>query len=268
MEKEAFQSFIWSFGKKHFRPMPWRHSANGYHILLSEVMLQQTQVPRVLVKYPEFLSRFPTVESLAHVPLRDVLSVWQGMGYNRRGMYLKQSAEQLVQQYGGIIPREPHLLERLPGIGPATARAIVVYTYNTPHVFIETNIRRIYIHHFFGDREGVHDKELVPLVEATLDRENPRDWYYALMDYGATLPKLVTNPNRKSKHYTKQSKFEGSTRQVRGSILRALVARDGLSHDALLQYTKTNPSRFVEVIGGMVKDGLVRETGGVYSIQE
>lgn len=156
-------------------------------------MLQQTQVPRVLKKYEEFLKTFPTFQSLAEAPLRDVLRVWQGMGYNRRGKYLRDAAQIVVTKYQKNFPHEPSLIDELPGIGYATACSIAAFAFNKPTIFIETNIRRVFIHHFFKDRRDIDDKELYSLVEAALDRIHPRDWYYALMDYGSYLAKTIKN---------------------------------------------------------------------------
>jgi A/G-specific adenine glycosylase len=212
-------------------------------------MLQQTQVPRVIQKYHEFLEAFPTMHALAQATLPDVLRVWQGLGYNRRGKYLWQAAKQL---YGScsdfVIPAKagiqntnqshsgthlesdahcmltPTELDALPGIGPATAASIYCFTYNKPIVFIETNIRKVFLFHFFSERDEVGDDELIPFIHDTMDVENPREWYYALMDYGSYLSKIVPNPNRKSKQYVRQAKFEGSDRQIRGRLLRDHLA--------------------------------------------
>lgn len=239
MNTNAFKTLILAYAAAHKRDLPWRTPAltpneNGeldlYGVLVSEVMLQQTQVPRVILKYTEFLTAFPTLADLARADLPDVLRVWQGMGYNRRGKYLWQAARKL-QSYHRVIPglsRDPFLtpaeLDALPGIGPATAASIYCFTYNKPVVFIETNIRKVYLFHFFPDREGVGDVELLPYIQKTMDYEQPREWYYALMDYGSYLSKMVPNPNRKSKHYVRQSKFEGSDRQIRGALLRDHLA--------------------------------------------
>jgi len=221
-EVQAFQAQIWAFYRHSGRHnLPWRKTKNPYKILISEVMLQQTQVARVLEKYPEFLEKFSTVEALAVAPLSDVLRVWQGMGYNRRALALKRMAEKIVNEYKGKIPRERLSLESLPGVGHYTAGAVRAFAFNEPEIFIETNIRRIFIHHFFGNKEGISDQEILPLVEATLYMKNPSEWYWALMDYGSHLPKITkTNSNIQSKHYTKQRIFKGSLRELRGKIVR------------------------------------------------
>jgi A/G-specific adenine glycosylase len=209
--------------------MPWRDCDDPYKVLVSEIMLQQTQVPRVLIKYPEFISQFPTFESLANASLKEVIATWQGMGYNRRAKYLKLIAEQIISEYGGKLPDNPIILDSLPGIGPGTAGSLAVFAYNKPAVFIETNIRRVFIHFFFQDQEDIDDKQIYPLVEQSLSGQDPRQWYYALMDYGVHLKKLHKNPSRRSVHHAKQSKFQGSDRQIRGEILRLLLQNPSLT---------------------------------------
>ncbi len=214
-----FQNKIWNFYKDNKRNLPWRNTNNLYFILISEVMLQQTQVPRVLHKYEEFLKTFPTIKHLAESSNEDLLRTWSGLGYNRRAFYLKNAA---IKLYSNPEITPEHLLT-IKGIGPNTAGSIYVFCKNKPYVFIETNIRRVFIFEFFNNKEKIDDKQILSLVEKTLDTKNPREWYYALMDYGTYLAKIYKNPNRKSKHYTKQSKFEGSIRQTRGNILKALL---------------------------------------------
>jgi A/G-specific adenine glycosylase len=218
-----FRDTVWVHYRDHGRGMPWRETWDPYRILVSEIMLQQTQVSRVREKYRQFLDTFPSVEALAAASLQEVLSLWQGLGYNRRAKFLHQAAITIVRDYGGRLPESPEELAELPGIGKNTAGSLAAFAFNRPTVFVETNIRRACIYWFFPERERVPDSELIPWVEATLDRENPREWYYALMDYGAMLKSVVGNPNRRSAHYTRQSPFANSTRQVRGRILRVLT---------------------------------------------
>lgn len=187
-------------------------------------MLQQTQTDRVVPKYEAFLAAFPTLAALAAADSVTVLQYWQGLGYNRRGLNLQRAAQEIMSRFSGQVPTAEQDLRSLPGIGPYTAAAIRAFAFNMPAVVIETNIRRAYLHHFFADQEGVPDKELLPVIDRTMDRKNPRQWYQALMDYGAYLGRTLPNPNRRSKHYSKQSKFEGSRRQLRGEIVRQSVA--------------------------------------------
>lgn len=254
----TFQAQIWAFYRHSGRQnLPWRKTKNPYKILVSEIMLQQTRVSRVLEKYPEFLRIFPDVETLARASLSEVLIVWQGMGYNRRALALKRMAEKIVAEHKGKIPRERNELEELPGVGPYTAGAVCAFAFNEPEIFIETNIRRIYIHHFFPNKMVVSDMEIFPIVKRTLDTNNPREWYWALMDYGSQLPKVIKkNPNVQSKHHTNQSVFRGSLRELRGKIIRTLSKKsEGL---VAIKRLCDNDKRTVEALRKLIKDKLVK----------
>ncbi len=229
-----FRQKIYAHYHAHARFFPWRppslrirkdKTLDPYKVLVSEVMLQQTQAHRVVPYYREFLRRFPTVQSLSRVPLRDVLNVWSGLGYNRRALLLTRAAKELVRQRKGIFPRDPAELELLPGVGPATASAIAAFAWNYPSSYLDTNVRSVFLHEFFPNRKKVADTEIVPLLHATLDRKNPRKWYYALLDYGVFIKSRYGNPNRRSMHYSRQTPFRGSRRELRGKILRALIER-------------------------------------------
>ena len=234
---EQLQERVRAYYRAHKRNFPWRETRNPYRILVSEVMLQQTQVARVLVKYPEFIGAFPTVQTLAKAPLAEVLRVWQGMGYNRRAKFLKQASKEIVERHNGKIPSTIAELLSLPGVGKSTAGGILAFAYNIPVAFIETNIRRVFIHHFFPKKKTVSDSDILPLVEATLNTANPREWYYALFDYGTHLAQMMPNPNRRSRHHAKQSVFEGSRRQIRGRVLRVLLTNKETAGE-LFRHTK------------------------------
>lgn len=266
MDIVQFKDFIWQFYHQHKRDFAWRETNNPYHILVSEIMLQQTQTHRVVAKYEQFIAAFPTIEALAHAPLRDVLSVWQGLGYYRRARFLHHSAQKVVEEYAGIFPQDQQMLKTFPGIGINTAGSICAFAFNQPTIFIETNIRAVFIHSFFAGRLDIADKEILPLVEATIDQENPREWYYALMDYGVFLKSRILNPSRKSAHYTKQSKFEGSDRQLRAKILKLIVDARSLSdHDIRLQVTDENV-RIDKIILQLVAEGFIKEMNSIYYI--
>ncbi len=216
--------------------MPWRQpetdgSFDPYKILVSEIMLQQTQVSRVLSKYEQFLTAFPHMRDLANATQAEVLTLWNGLGYNRRARFLHQSAIMVAAQ-GYALPRQAAELTKLPGIGPNTAAAIRAYAFNEPVVFIETNIRSVFIHNFFADDLSVTDARLYPLIEQTLDDQNPRQWYWALMDYGSYLKSKLQNPSRRSARYQKQAPFMGSRRQLRGQIIR-LLSRQPMQREQL-----------------------------------
>ncbi len=237
--------------------LPWRKTTDPYHILVSEIMLQQTQVSRVMVKYPLFISAFPGIQSLAKASLTEVLSVWKGMGYNRRAIALRDIAGIVVSGFSGVIPDDETVLSGFPGIGKATASSIVAFAFDRPVVFIETNIRRVYIHCFFSDQAPVSDREILPLVTRTLDCEHPREWYYALMDYGAELGRNIPNPNRRSTHYHRQPAFEGSDRQLRGRVLGLLLQDGILAKEDLISGTGENPERIEEILRILAREGFV-----------
>lgn len=254
---DQFRRIIWDYYHTSGRPMAWRETTDPYRIYVSEVMLQQTQVERVNMKYPEFIAAFPDFLSLARAPLGDILRVWQGMGYNRRAKLMKAAAERIVSEFGGNLPRDVATLRTLPGLGSATAASVAAFAYNTPVVFIETNIRRVFIHFFFGERGDVADSEIFPLVERSLDWINPREWYYALMDYGAMLKQKVSNPNLRSTAYKRQSAFEGSSRQVRGKIIRLLLDGGPTDRATIICMVADEKSRTETIIGKLIAEGFI-----------
>lgn len=262
--REAFQQTVRQYYHKHGRhDLPWRMGRNPYHIVVSELMLQQTQVNRVIPKYQEFLQHFPTVQELAAVSLGDVLRTWSGLGYNRRAKFLWQAAGQVVQEYNGVFPSNKHELIKLPGIGSNTAGAILAYAYNQPTVFVETNIRTVFLHHFFHDQTDVPDAAVLELVAATLDTENSREWYWALMDYGTCLKQTIGNPNTRSKGYARQSAFHGSRRQVRGQVLRLLGDRPYTVNQLRKE---VNDNRLAGVLEDLVREQLIRQQGKIYHL--
>jgi A/G-specific adenine glycosylase len=236
--------------------LPWRQTQNPYHILVSEVMLQQTQVVRVIPKYQIFLHQFPNTKRLAEAPLGDVLRAWQGLGYNRRAKYLQQAAVVVHQRYRGRWPRSAEALRTLPGIGPYTAGAVAAFAYNEAIPIIETNIRTVFLHHFFPSVTTVPEAELLKLVTDTLDHSNPREWYWALMDYGTHLKQYYGNQNHRAANYTKQSRFNGSNRQLRGAVIRWLSSGP-LSRADLLLRLKVSAERGQGVLAGLCAEGLL-----------
>jgi A/G-specific adenine glycosylase len=262
----AFQQQIYSRYRSTPRPMPWRTTRDPYQILTAEIMLQQTKVERVKTKYAEFLSAFPTLAALSSAPLADVLRVWQGLGYNRRAIALKRCAEEIVSRRGGRFPRAVDELESLPGIGPYTARAVAAFAFGTAEPLVETNIRTLFIHFFFHGRDKVHDREIMPLVAATLDRQNPRDWYYALMDFGVRLKQLHPNPGRRSRHHAPQSRFEGSNRQLRSSLLRTVMAGPGMTAVELAGQLAAEQGDVERNLADMEREGFLCRTGSRYQV--
>ena len=266
---EAFQNVVWAYYEAHGRhDLPWRipepdGSFDPHKVLVSEIMLQQTQVARVMPKYQNLIYRFPTVELLAAAPLREVLKEWNGLGYNRRAKFLHQAAQVVVRDFGGNFPEDIQELVKLPGVGKNTAGAVLAYAFNKPVSFIETNIRTVYIHHFFKDQADIPDTAIVELATQTLDRQNPRVWYWALMDYGTYLKRTVENLNKLSKHYNRQTPFEGSRRQVRGKVLR-LLASGPLTTHALRD--SIADERLDDVLRGLSSEGLIRRSGDSYRL--
>jgi A/G-specific adenine glycosylase len=259
---QIFRAFVLRYWKKHGRhDLPWRISLDPYAILISEIMLQQTQVSRVVPKFQVFLKAFPGFRQLAAARTRDVLQRWQGLGYNRRALMLHRCAQAVIADHEGILPAHYDALVALPGIGPYTAGAILAFAFDQAVPLIETNIRRVYLHHFFPNRRNVSDADIMPLVTRDVRRtRSPRRWYSALMDYGSVLAGSVPNPNRRSKHYAKQSPFEGSYRQVRGAILRILT--QGPTTIAKIQ--KLYPAysaRLPRALDDLVKEGFISMSG-------
>jgi len=256
----AFRTMIYAHYRSSPRPMPWRETGDPYRILVSEVMLQQTQVERVKLKYTEFLMAFPTAKELATAPLPEVLGLWQGLGYNRRAIALKRCAEQIMSRFNGCFPVTASELESLPGIGPYTARAVAAFAFGIAEPLIETNIRTVFIHFFFHGQEKVNDREILPLVERTLDHDNPRDWYYALMDYGVMLKQTLPNPGRRSRHHTQQSRFEGSNRQLRSRILREIMKQPGIALVSLLTMLVAKREAVELNLVALQREGFLIET--------
>lgn len=262
----AFRKRIYTHFKEHGRDFPWRKTREPYHVFVSEVMLQQTQTSRVSQKFPEFIAAFPDFRRLAAAPLKEVYRQWQGMGYNRRALFLQKAAQMVVAAHGGKLPASVEELEELPGIGPATARSIAAYAFSLPVVFIETNIRTIYIHEFFPGKITVRDENLLPLVEQTLDRKDPWTWYNALMDYGVMIKENHPNPGRRSSHYVRQKPFGSSDRRIRGEILRRAAASDTGVTVAAVAAAGFPAERVERCCAALAAEGLLERSGKRFRI--
>lgn len=256
MDSTDFSELLWEKGHELYRDMPWRNDTRPYYVLVSELMLQQTQVTRVVPKFEAFVERFPDEVVLANASLAEVLKYWQGLGYNRRAKYLHETAKMIVTDFNGTFPNTYNDLIKLPGVGKNTAGAILAYSFNLSAVFIETNIRTVYIHHFFSDNFDVDDKQIIELLEATIDHANPRTFYWSLMDYGATLKASGIKNISQSRHYKKQAPLEGSLREMRGFIVKELVVGDKTMHQ-LRHLSKDE--RFLRALDGLISDGLVAQ---------
>jgi A/G-specific adenine glycosylase len=264
VNKKDFVEILWKKARELYRPMPWREDTQPYYVLVSELMLQQTQVDRVTPKFEAFIERFPDVASLATSPLADVLTLWSGLGYNRRAKFLHESAKKIMADFHGRFPETKAALLTLPGVGEGTSGAILAYAFNQPVVFIETNVRTVYFHHFFAEGEKVSDAELAVLVEETLDHEHPREFYWALMDYGTWLKKNGAGKITQSKHYKKQSALKGSIRETRGRIVHRLTLGD--ASIKVLQQDVVVDERFEPALDGLLRDGLVEQTDGLFHL--
>lgn len=255
-EGRSFRNLVLKHWKQHGRHrLPWRKTKDPYKILVSEVMLQQTQVDRVVPYYRRFLARFPTVQDLAKAELSEVLKHWSGLGYNRRAKYLQGAAKAVVELHGGRFPKTYEALRKLPGVGDYTARAVRVFAFNEPDVLIETNIRTVFFHSYHSSilqNARTSDKELSMIAAEAAAGQDPREWHWALMDYGAYLKKSGIKLNKKSAHYAKQSKFEGSLRQVRGAILKA-----HLDKQELRSVKKRFGKKFDIAFTALKKEGLI-----------
>jgi len=249
--------------------MPWRNTKDPYKILVSEVMLQQTQVARVLPKYKEFLKEFPTLTSLAKTSDKKLLKVWQGLGYWKRALSLKKAAKEIIKNHRGKFPQKPGSLQKLPGIGPYTARAIACFSFQNKDAFLDTNIRRVYLYFFFPKKNNISDKEILKTAQKAVWRKNSRKWHYALFDYGALVLK-DKKINRQSKHYTKQSKFKGSFRSFRTKVMRLLLdqPKQTATTSKIQRLLKEANSPYMpkKILASLVKDGLVKKKRNSYSL--
>jgi A/G-specific adenine glycosylase len=263
---QQFRKVIWEHYRKYKRRLPWRETTNPYHVVVSEIMLQQTQVDRVKPKYAEFIKKFPDFASLARGSSQEVLRLWQGLGYNRRALALHNLSKEVIRRFGRTLPSDPAILIELPGIGPGTAGAIAAFAFNKPVTFIETNIRRAFIHYFFPNTQQVSDEQILPLIAATISRTRARHWYYALMDYGSHLRQLPHNPNARSQTYRRQSTFSGSNRQLRGKIIRLLLHEPRLSDTQIVTRTAEPLSRIQVIVKSLEREGFITRAGKKYQL--
>lgn len=265
----AFKTLILIFYAQHGRPFAWRDTSDPYQVLVSEVMLQQTQTGRVVPKYETFLSQWPDFASLAEASTEQLLSVWKGLGYNRRALNLRKSAR-MTQAWDWTIPNDKALIESLPGVGKATSAAIRSFCFGQKSVYLETNIRRVLLSTFYPEEAEIKDKELELLLhELSLINYDMKSWYYALMDYGVLLKALFPNANRRSAHYTKQKKFENSNRQIRGQLIHLLTDTGSkelsVIYDLLSHF---EDERILNSLEQLEQEGFVQEQEGVYGLRE
>jgi A/G-specific adenine glycosylase len=267
-KQQAFSAVVTDFYNNHKRDfLPWRKTNDPYCILVSELMLQQTQVKRVVDKYESFINLYPTIHDLAKASLGAVLLQWQGLGYNRRAKLLHQCAQIVIEKYDGVLPKTKVELELLPGIGPYTAGAIMAFAYNKPVLIVETNIRTVYIHHFFKKTKDVTDGMILDQLQKTMCVMQPRDWYAALMDYGSYLKKINSNNIQQSKHYKKQSRYKGSRRELRGLIIKKLMEKNKVENASFLKsITQFSEDEILSTIQVLIKEGMIEKNNHFYSL--
>lgn len=295
MKIRKFRSIIWSHYRKNKQKnnFPWRKTRNPYHILVSEIMLQQTQIPRVIPKYKEWFVQFPTLKALSEAPFSKVLTTWHGLGYNRRSRFLKDTATIIQTKHKGVFPHSPDELEKLPGIGSYTSRALRCFAFGACEPFLDTNIRRVFIHFFaprlpstmLGARRSgrakqekkIDDAWILSLIEKTEPAHNRPEWYGALMDYGRdVLGALKENPNKKSASYKKQSPFLGSKRYIRAKIIHYLISQKSATPAQIKRALAENPriskqamqKQFPLLISSLKKERLIAPQKNLFVIQK
>lgn len=255
---ELFKKIIYDYYRNHKRKFPFREDITPYKVLVSEIMLQQTQTGRVAEKYLKFIEKFPDFLTLSTASLEEVLRVWKGLGYNRRAIALKKISEIVINDFKGKLPDSLEILKSFPQIGHNTASSILTFAFNKPVFFIETNIRRVYIYFFFPDKNRIEDKDIMTIIKKTIDNNNPREWYYALMDYGVMLKKTHPDLNKRSAHYRKQAPFRGSTRQVRGKLLKLLIKEGPMEIAEIQELSRINDKKKInKILDQLKQEGFI-----------
>lgn len=258
-ELRSFRHLVLDWFEENQRDLPWRNTRDPYRVLVSEVMLQQTQVSRVLPKYTEFIEHFPSVAALGAASTGEVLRAWKGLGYNRRAMYLRQTAEAIQLEYRGIFPERISDLERLPGIGRYTARAIACFAFEAHVAIVETNVRRAI--DWFVDpalKTALPQAALEHLAMRLLPPNVAWQWNQAMIDFGALY--VPTRP-RNSDRPRPAQRFEDTDRFWRGRIVDVLrVAEGALPFEAMLEQLPYRPDerRVRKLLTALSDEGLVR----------
>jgi A/G-specific adenine glycosylase len=267
----GFQQFILNWYSNKARRLPWRMTLDPYSILVSEIMLQQTQVTRVIPKYCEFLSKFPSLDSLSFAPRSTIFQIWQGLGYWKRALNLQATCLQIYNDYNGQFPTKQSILEGMPGIGPYTSAAVTCFAFNRPVVFIDTNIRKVYRHFFFAGNPDVSDEILFPIARKALWHEDPRSWHYALFDYGSIV--LRKKSGKISGNFSKTVPYKGSVRQLRSKIIHLILNSPNqlISRIVLHQILDKMKSHYIDgapqkAITSLIKDAIIKDIEGNYLI--
>ncbi|MCG3221721.1 MAG: Fe-S cluster assembly protein HesB [Candidatus Heimdallarchaeota archaeon] len=257
----SFQDKIFSWWKDNRREFPWRETTNPYFIMVSEIMLQQTQASRVVQKYLEFIERFPDMQSLSNSSQSDLLKLWSGLGYNRRALWLQEAVREILNLEE--FPQTPKQLQILKGIGPYSARSVLIFAFNFDIATVDTNIRRILISEGFASEE-TSEKDLLKIAEQLLPTDKSRDWHNALMDYGSIV---LTASKTGIKPTSQQGKFKGSEREKRGKILKFLLDNESATIEKLNNITNSSKNQLEPILDKMVKDGLIKKFKDKYKIE-
>ena len=267
MEIEEFKNIINTWYLVHRRDLPWRKTFDPYSIVVSEIMLQQTQVGRVLNFYDKFLNTFPTFSSLATADNKTLFELWNGLGYWKRALNLRKIAEIIQLKYEGVFPSDIDTLKTLPGVGEYTSAALKCFIYNYPVAFVETNIRKVINHFFFNGSDNVSDKEIYRIADLVLDRDNPREWNYSLMDYGSSEFR-----SKKTTKNDKKESFVFSNRFYRGELIRFITQKGEVSRDEIhillntISENKITNSRVSSILESLIKDQLISNKKDRYYI--
>ncbi len=258
------QERILAWYKINGRDLPWRKTRDPYTILVAEVMLQQTQVSRVVPKYAAFLKKFPTFASLARARKRTLLTLWSGLGYNSRALRLQQLAQVVTREYEGKLPRQEVELATLPGMGPYTRRAVQIFAWDRDVVCVDTNIRRILLHEL-GLEHDTPLLQLEQIAEACLPRGRSREWHNALMDYGALV---LTSRSTGIKAKAKSPKpFRTSKRYYRGQIMKMLLKNKRVTLAELQQWYQHETTHVIaEIVEELAAEKLLRIRDSVLQI--
>lgn len=266
-----FQEFILNWYSNKARRLPWRMTFDPYSILVSEIMLQQTQVTRVIPKYCEFLSKFPSLDVLSFARQSTILETWQGLGYWKRALNLQATCLQIYKNYNGKFPSKQSILEGMPGIGPYTSAAITCFAFNTPVVFIDTNIRKVYRHFFFSGNPDISDEILLAMAQKALWHQDPRNWHYALFDYGSIV--LRKKSGKIPGNLSKTVPYKGSIRQLRSKIIDLILnaSNQRISRITLYQILDSMRSDYIEgapqkAVSSLIKDDILKDIEGNYLI--
>lgn len=252
-QMKVLQNKILSWYSIHKRDLPWRKTTNPYYILLSEIMLQQTQVDRVIEKYNLFTNKYPNIQDLANANTAQLIKDWSGLGYNRRVIFLQKCAQAVLKEYQGKMPTTCEELLGLPGIGPYTAAAICSFAYNHEVPCIDTNIRRVLIHEL-KLKETIDQKELREIAKNAIPKNKSREWHNALMDYGSSV---LTVKKTGIKPIGKQPKFKDSRRYYRGQVLKMLKENKSVTIPLLKKVFAKIENEIKDILKDLQRDGLI-----------